>query len=80
MLKLTICPTCGSGRVRRVRGTVSGKVRGRRYRAEGVSFYACPDCSERIYDREAMGAIAAARAGRRGDPGPRTKGDAAVSR
>ena len=80
MLKLTVCPTCGSRKLRRIRGTVSGSVQGRRYAVEGVSYYACPECDERIYDRKAMAEIAEARDGCRGDSGRRRKGASDVSR
>ena len=61
MLQISTCPSCGSREIKRVRRKVTGTVRGRTYSVAGVVFYECPDCGERLYDREAMQKIAAAR-------------------
>jgi YgiT-type zinc finger domain-containing protein len=61
MMKLTTCPTCGSKKIRRVRRSVRGKTRGHPYCATAVAFYECPDCGEKVYDREAMEKIEVAR-------------------
>ena len=61
-MTVTKCPTCGSHRIKKVRREVRGETGGRAYRAEAVVFYDCPDCGEKVYDREAMRQIEAARA------------------
>ncbi len=60
-MKINTCPTCGSKKIRKVRRDVHGKTRGHPYYASAVSFYECPDCGEKVYDREAMEKIEAAR-------------------
>lgn len=59
MMNLKVCPSCGSRRIRRVRRNWSGKVRGRAYSVPHLTFHQCPDCGEKIYDREAMRSIEA---------------------
>jgi YgiT-type zinc finger domain-containing protein len=49
-LKLTVCPTCGSKNIKKVRKTVTGTRHGKRYSAPDVEFYECPECGERVYD------------------------------
>jgi YgiT-type zinc finger domain-containing protein len=58
MVKITICPTCGSPRLKKVHRDWTGKVHGQTYTVPALTFYACPDCGERIYDRQAMRQIA----------------------
>jgi YgiT-type zinc finger domain-containing protein len=59
MLNITTCPSCGSESIRRVRRTWRGEVQGQRYSVPGLEFYECPDCGEKVYDREAMRRIEA---------------------
>jgi len=59
MLKITICPSCGSGNIRKVRRTWRGEFQGQRYSVPSLEFYECPDCGEKVYDREAMRKIEA---------------------
>ena len=59
MNKITKCPSCGSTNIKHVRRNWSGEYKGRRYMVENLEFYECPDCRERIYDRDAMRAIEA---------------------
>ena len=54
MVKITICPTCGSDEIKRVRRNWTGKVQGKTYTVPALEFYECPDCGERVYDRQAM--------------------------
>lgn len=54
MLKIRTCPTCGSKRIRLVREAVIRSFRGKRYQVPDVEFHACPNCSEKLYGREAM--------------------------
>ncbi len=59
MLEITVCPNCGSDRIKCVRKSVSGRVRGKRYTVPNVQYYECPVCGEKVYDREAMRKIEA---------------------
>ena len=58
-LSIKICPTCGSEKIKRVRRNLSGRFAGRPYTVPSLEFYECPDCGEKVYDREAMRKIAA---------------------
>ncbi|MBI4557292.1 MAG: YgiT-type zinc finger protein [Candidatus Hydrogenedentes bacterium] len=53
-IRITVCPTCGSGKIRKMRGTWTGRFRGHSYTVPSLEFYECPVCGERVYDREAM--------------------------
>lgn len=59
MLKITICPTCGSRKIKRVRRDCTREAAGQRYTVPDLRFYECPNCGERLYDREAMRKIEA---------------------
>jgi len=59
MLKITTCPTCGSGKIKRVRRDWTDEAGGARYTVPALEFYECPSCGERVYDREAMRKIEA---------------------
>jgi YgiT-type zinc finger domain-containing protein len=54
MIKITTCPSCNSKKVRKVRRDWSGQFKGQVYRVPNLEYYECPDCGERVYDREAM--------------------------
>ncbi len=54
MLKITKCPTCGSGKIRKVRRNWKDTFKGQSYTVPNLTFYECPDCGEELYDREAM--------------------------
>jgi YgiT-type zinc finger domain-containing protein len=58
-VKISICPTCGSDKIKRVRRKWTGLVQGKRYTVPSLEFYECPSCGERVYDREAMRKIEA---------------------
>jgi YgiT-type zinc finger domain-containing protein len=53
-LKITVCPTCGSDKIKAVRRTWTGHHREQSYRVPNVEFYECPACGEKAYDRTAM--------------------------
>jgi len=53
-LKIKTCPTCGSGEIKKVKKDWKGEYRGKKYSVPSLSFYECPDCGERVYDRDAM--------------------------
>lgn len=59
MIKITICPTCGSDKIEKVCRTWIGKAQGRTYPVPDLEYYECPDCDEKVYDREAMRKIEA---------------------
>ena len=52
MLKITICPTCGSDKIKKVRRNWTSKKR--TYVVPNLEYYECPDCNEKVFDREAM--------------------------
>jgi YgiT-type zinc finger domain-containing protein len=54
MLKIGVCPTCGSKRIRRVTRTIRGIRAGKDYSVPGVSVDACPACGEILLDHVAM--------------------------
>ena len=57
LMNITICPSCGSPNIHRQEGEVTGTYHGQSYVIPSVSFYACADCGEKVYDREAMRTI-----------------------
>jgi YgiT-type zinc finger domain-containing protein len=59
MKAITICPSCGSTRIRQVQRNWSREYQGHRYAIKNLRFFECPDCGENVYDREAMRAIEA---------------------
>ena len=59
MLKTTICPTCGGRKIKRVRRDCPREIAGHRYTIPNLLLYECPNCGERLYDREAMRKIEA---------------------
>jgi len=59
-LKIKICPTCGGEKIKKVRRNLMGRFAGRSYAVPSLEFYECPDCGEKVYDREAMRKIEAA--------------------
>jgi len=54
MLKIKTCPTCGRRNVRQVTRGVECNFRGQVYTAPAIQFHECPDCGEKLYDRQAM--------------------------
>ena len=54
MIKITVCPTCGSDKIKKVRRKLTGKIHNKTYTVPSLEYYECPDCGERVYDREAM--------------------------
>jgi YgiT-type zinc finger domain-containing protein len=54
ILHITICPTCGSDEIKKVRRTWTGKYKGQTYTVPSLELYECPVCGERVYDRMAM--------------------------
>ena len=54
MLKITVCPSCGSNKIKKVRRNWIGEFQGQTYTVPSLEFYVCENCGEKIYDREAM--------------------------
>lgn len=54
MLPIKKCPTCGRGNLRSVRRDVDCDFLGQTYVAPAIEFHECPDCGEKLYDRQAM--------------------------
>jgi YgiT-type zinc finger domain-containing protein len=59
MIKITICPTCGSKKIKRLKRDWVDEFQGQTYTVPDLEFHECPDCGERIYDPEAMRKIEA---------------------
>ena len=59
MLKITMCPSCGSDKIRKVRRNWTGTFKGKTYRVPDLQYDECPECGERVYDRDAMREIEA---------------------
>ena len=53
-LKIKTCPTCGSAGIKKMKKDWKGEYQGKTYTVPSLSFYECPDCGERLYDRDAM--------------------------
>jgi len=59
-LNITQCPTCGSAEIKSVCRDWTGVHRGQTYVVPALTFYECPVCDERVFEREALGRIQAA--------------------
>ncbi len=51
---VSVCPTCNSRRIKRIRGTWSGSYKGKPYGVSDLDYYSCPNCGEKVYPPEAM--------------------------
>lgn len=58
-LQIKNCPTCGSDKIRRVGRDLVREYTGQPYTVPAVEFYDCPNCGEKVYDREAIQKIEA---------------------
>lgn len=54
ILKIKVCPTCGSQEIKKVRKDVTNMFAGQSYTIPLLEFYECPGCGEKVYDRDAM--------------------------
>lgn len=54
MVKITICPTCLSDKIEKVCRDWTDEVDSATYLVPNLEYYECPNCGEKIYDREAM--------------------------
>jgi len=59
MIKITTCPSCSSNRIKKVRKNWTGQFEGQTYTVPNLEYYECPDCGEKVYNREAMRKIEA---------------------
>lgn len=59
MVKITRCPTCGSPNIKKVERDYPRDFKDQQYIVPSLEFHECPDCGERIFDREAMRKIEA---------------------
>jgi len=59
MLKITRCPSCGSGKIKKVCRNWTGSIKGKKYLVPNLQYYECPNCDEKIYNREAIRKIEA---------------------
>jgi len=54
MKKITTCPSCGSKKIKKVKKNWKGELQGQKYTVPGLEYHECPNCGEKVYDREAM--------------------------
>jgi YgiT-type zinc finger domain-containing protein len=54
---ITHCPTCGSDQIKQVCRDWTSTYQGRSYVVPALTFYECPVCGERVFEREAMAKI-----------------------
>lgn len=59
MLKISTCPSCGSSRIKCIREDWTDEFHGQTYTVPDLTYHQCPDCGEKVYDREAMRKIEA---------------------
>ena len=59
MLQITICPSCGSEKIKKIRDKWTGKFQSQTYTIPMLEFYECANCGEKIYDPLAMRKIEA---------------------
>jgi YgiT-type zinc finger domain-containing protein len=58
-LEINVCPSCGGKKIKKVRQSLTGVYRGCNYAVPALDVFACSDCGEKIYDRQAMQEIEA---------------------
>ena len=58
-LEITRCPTCGTDQIKQVRRDWTGVYHGQAYVVPALTFYECPVCGERVFEREALTKIQA---------------------
>ena len=59
MITITICPSCGSNKVKRVRRDWRDDFQGQTYLVPDLEFHECSVCGEELYDAQAMRKIEA---------------------
>ena len=58
-LRIARCPNCGSDQIRLLTRDWANEFDHQVYVVPDLEFYQCPQCGERVYDREAMRKIEA---------------------
>ncbi len=58
-IQITICPSCNSDKIRKVRKDWIGNFQNQTYTVPSLEFHECPSCGEKVYDRFAMRKIEA---------------------
>ena len=53
-LKINTCPSCGGKKIKSVRRNWTSDFNGKEYMVPNLEYYECPDCGEKVYDRDAM--------------------------
>jgi len=56
---ISICPSCGSRRIEKLRRNWDGNFEGKHYVVPDLEYYECPACGECVFGREAMRKIEA---------------------
>jgi YgiT-type zinc finger domain-containing protein len=59
MIEITICPTCGSNKIKKVKRDWTDDFKGEVYTVPDLEFHECPACGEKLYDAQAMRKIEA---------------------
>jgi YgiT-type zinc finger domain-containing protein len=59
MFEITICPSCGSNKIKTVRRNWTDEFQGQTFTVPNLKFHECPEWGEKMYDREAMRKIEA---------------------
>ena len=59
MIEITICPTCGSNKIKKVKRDWTDDFKGEVYTVPDLEFHECPACGEEMYDAQAMRKIEA---------------------
>ena len=59
MRTITVCPSCGSDKIKRLRRNWTGTFKDQTYIVPNLVYYTCPGCGEKVYDREALQKIEA---------------------
>lgn len=59
MEKITICPTCGSNKIRSIKKDQIREFNGQKYTVPDLEYQECPVCAEEIYDPNAVRKIEA---------------------
>jgi YgiT-type zinc finger domain-containing protein len=53
-LSISTCPSCGSSKIRSIKGKWNGTFRGKKFTVPALEYFACPNCHEKVYPPQAM--------------------------
>jgi YgiT-type zinc finger domain-containing protein len=59
MIKITLCPSCGNDKIKKVCQNWTSVFQGHTYTVPDLEFHECTYCGEKIYDPQAMRKIEA---------------------